>query len=375
MRVAFFYPSGSMRLPVDIGNLWTAGRGLTGSEIAFFMYAIGLAERGHGVTIFTKTGRPADLGRVTCLPYEEWASTYHSQPWDALCSWMTPEPLRLASHGALRLFNQQVSDFGQCDPGWEQWVDLVGPLSHSHARHLASISSVPREKWRVMYNGVDTSAFKPAPKVPGKMVWASSHDRGLHWLLEAFPKVRARVPHAELHVFYDFDGIEKFSGIPDREVVPLMRELGARSRYSREALARLAGKGVHVHRSVSRARIQEEMASAEVLAYPCDPVRYTETFGVTVLEALACGTVPVLCTADSFAELWSGSPHVPAPYAAHKDEYVDLLVRALTDGPWREAHSRAGVLRAATFDWRGLVPGLEMALQTRGASGLPTVEW
>jgi len=376
MRVAFFYPSSSMRLPVDIRNIWNSPRGLTGSEIAFFMFALEIAKRGHGVTIFTKVDQVADLGPITCCHYEEWASTYHSQPWGALCSWMTPEPLKIATHGALRLFNQQVSDFGQCEPGWESWVDLVAPLSHSHAQHLSQLCSVPRDKWRVMYNGVDTAEFKPSAKVPGKMVWASSHDRGLHWVLEAFPAIKRRVPHAELHVFYDFDGMEKFAGVPDNSGSALMRELGMRSRYSAEALRRLEGKGVHVRRSVSRSQIREEMASAEVLAYPCDPVRYTETFGVTVLEALACGAVPVLCTADSFGELWGGvAPSVPPPYAAHKQEWEDLVVRAMTDLDWRTETVNRGLAYAPRFEWSGLGSSLEQTLLSAGARGLPKVNW
>lgn len=382
MRVGFFYPSGSMRLPVDIGSIWTSPRGLTGSEMAFFMYALEMARLGHGVTIFTKVERVADLYppfggdySVTCCGYEEWATTYHSQPWGALCSWMTPEPLKIAPPGALRLFNQQVSDFGQCEPGWESWVDIVAPLSHSHARHLSGLCSVPREKWRVMYNGVDTDEFKPGQKVPGKMVWASSHDRGLHWILEAMPAIRRRVPHAELHVFYDFDGIEKFSGVYDRERNPVMRELGMRSRYSAEALRRLEGKGVVAHRSVSRQRMREEMATAEVLAYPCDPVRYTETFGVTVLEAMSAEAVPVICTSDSFGELWSSCPHVDPPYKDRKKEYEDILVRTLTDVGFRRSQAEIGRAEASRFKWNVLSPSLDACLRSGGSDGLPSVEW
>ncbi len=170
--------------------------------------------------------------------------------------------------------------------------------------------------------------------------------------------------------------MEQFSNVSDSSPNPLMRELGMRSRYSVEALRRLDGKGVHVRRSVSRSRIRKEMAEAEVLAYPCDPVRYTETFGVTVLEALACGTVPVICSSDSFGELWgSVAPSVPPPYADHKAEYADLVVRALPDRAWRERHVSDGLAKASDYSWGALSDLLETTLLSSGASGLPAVHW
>lgn len=374
LRAGFFYPSGMMRLPVDPASVWTSPRGLTGSELACVMYAVGLSELGREVTLFMNFTNPGRIGRVTCCPYQEWEETYCRQEWDALCAWMSPEPLRLADPSQFRLFNQQVSDFNMCEPGWEKYVDFLAPLSSSHARYMAPSTAFPRDRWRVMHDGVDAASFRPGRKVPGKMVWASSHDRGLHWLLEAFPAIRREVPWAELHVFYDFEGLRRYASMDG--VTGLLAELSRRSRYTREALRRLEGHGVHAHGSVSRDRIKEEMASAEVLAYPLDPVHYTETFGVTVLEACASGTVPVLCTADAFGELWGpASLSVPPPYREHKDEFRKLVVDVLTDRDLRESSASRCVGHAALFEWKKLVRQLDEFLETRGESGLPHVDW
>lgn len=378
LRIAFFFPSFCVTRPVDVANIWASPRGLTGSELACVMYALGLSKLGHGVTFFTRITGPGKVDNVAFLPYEEWAQTYRHQGWDALCSWMVPEPLKLAKPNQFRFLNQQCSNLSMFEPGWESYVDLFTPLSHHHANHMADMTSFPRDRWRVLHNGVDMEAFRPGEKEPGKMVWASSHDRGLHWLLEAFPQIRKDVPRANLHVFYNFEGLQHFSNMsPAIEARnPTYPELARRSRYTLDAFRRLKGHGVHVYESVSRDRIRSEMVTAEVLAYPCDPVLYTETFGVTVLEACASGTVPVLCTADAFGELWgSVGLNVPPPYAKHKDQFVKHVTDVLSDAELRERMAQDCVSYAREFDWPILIKKLERCLLSRGENGLADVVW
>jgi glycosyltransferase involved in cell wall biosynthesis len=374
LRCAFFFPPSQIRATMDMDNIWTADRGLTGSEMTFVMYALEMARRGHWVTAFTGIIKPTNLERVVCCNYDDWASTYKDQHWDALCSWMTPEPLKIANSTQFRLFDQQVTDFSLCEPGWESYVDILTPVSHSHANFMKPTTNFPIEKWRILYNGVNTADFKLKEKIPGKMIWASSHDRGLHWVLESFPKIKKAVPHATLHIFYNFSGLEGFARLTN--ATGFMAELCNRSRYTLEAIRRLEGKGVYTYKSVSRQRIQEEMATSEILAYPCDPVRYTEAFGVTVLEACAAGTVPVICTADAFAELWGGvGLNVPPPFPQHKDEYVEKLIHVLKNSKSRKLLSEGCIEYAKKFEWSTLVTDLEKCLLTRGQEGLSLVKW
>jgi glycosyltransferase involved in cell wall biosynthesis len=373
MKVAFAYPTASMGRPLNPDALWSDQRGLTGSELSCFCYAAGIAAMGHEVHWYTNATHRATTNGVQVHSYQAWEPS-QADYWDAIVSWMTPEPLMdVVSARPFKVFNQQCSDFGGCQPGWERKVDLFCPLSHDHARHMRPQTSFPADNFRVMFNGVDTGAFKPSTKIPGRCLWASSHDRGLHHALEIWPAIRAQVPHAELHVFYDVSGMQQFATRPMPDI-PFMQELQRRSLYSIEMLRRLQGHGVFLRGSVSREQMQSEMAASEVLLYPSDPVRYTETFGVTVLEAMASGCVPVLAFADAFAELWAGRgvPGVAFPVGTHKAAYTSIVLDVLANPePWAE-RVRAS---AQDFAWAPLIRSFERCLQTRGAEGLERVRW
>jgi glycosyltransferase involved in cell wall biosynthesis len=191
-----------------------------------------------------------------------------------------------------------------------------------------------------------------------------------------FPLIKKRVPHANLHIFYDFGGVERFAAFSESEPISHHRELGYRSRYIKEAIRRLEGLDVFVHQSVSRERMQDEMATAEILAYPCDPVHYTETFGVTVLEACAAGAIPVLCTADAFGELWGNiTPNVPPPFANSKRVFLDLVCKVLSSDEIRESYVNKCSEYAKLFQWNILSNALELNLYSRGDNGLAHVDW
>ena len=111
-----------------------------------------------------------------------------------------------------------------------------------------------------------------------------------------------------------------------------------------------------------------ELAAAEVLPYPLEPVRFTETFGCTVLEAMAAGCVPVITDADAFGELWSpASPTLPG--AVDEDKFAEVLVRLATSpGELREWAGKCRA-HAAGFAWPALARKLEQCLLTAGKEG------
>lgn len=369
MNVAFVLHPSVVNSPIDPLALDASTRGLTGSENSCIGYAQALNLRGHGVSIYSCFTEAAGGGGLHYWPYEEWEQQAKFG-WDAVFSWMVGEPLRHAPSGARRVLNMQYGDFG-LSGDWEPHTDILCSLSRHHAAHLATLTGFDRAKYRVMPNGVDRKKFRPGTKVPGRCVWASSHDRGLHHLLECWPRVKAQAPHATLRVFYSVDGMVRL-----KEGFGPGHELGRRSIYCIEQLEQLRPLGVEFVGGVSRERMAEEFAMAEFLAYPCDPFSYTETFGVSVLEAMASGCVPVLALADSFEELWKGACW-SCDRSEIAEQYEPLLSTALfaahDHGGGDLAHRtyrRAGTAVASNYDWDLLGSKLEDFIASRGATGL-----
>lgn len=378
MKASFLLHPRTVANPFDAATLWSSARGLTGSEVSFFQYAAQLVRLGHEVVAYSNFTQPglatvADA-KLDCRPYEHWHPGGQSDtPWDVCVAWLSADPLRVAPRSAFRFFNQQCRGFAASEAGWEDSVDLLAPLSNAHARVLRPETTLPAERWRILHNGVDTTRFRPASKSPHKVIWASSHDRGLHHLLGMWRDVRAAVPDATLDIFYD---MRQLRHLVERHLEGEHEKLGAMAAYVLDGIERLRGHGVMAHGSVSRERIEREMATASVLAYPLDVPAFTETFGVVVLEACAAGVVPVLCLGDAFGELWEDvALGVPPPMATHKAEFTRALIHALRMADVRRTVTARCIERAKAFDVRKLGVDLDVCLRTRGARGLPEIAW
>ena len=370
MRIAFLFDPKMVRLPFDVARLWEDPRGLTGSEVTFFRLAAEMGKRGHCVEAFTKFA-PGSTGNLAwrglhCWRYEEWPTRPHQEEFDAAVSYISGDPLRSLPTTTFRIVHQQCRGWSMSSPGWEAHVDLVGALSSVHARDLLPDTMLPRGAFRLMPNGVDLEEFRPGVKVPGRVVWASSPERGLHRLLEAWPLIKRGAPHATLHVFYDMHCLDNTPDPENRR----------RAAYIKAALPRMERAGVRVFGSASRARIAAEMAAAEVLAYPLETTALVETFGVTVLEAMAAGVAPVLCFADAFEELWGESAAgVSPPIHENIQKFALIVVAMLTDGDARADVLRRTRRRAEDFAWDAIARDLERTIETRGEQGFEHPKW
>jgi alpha-1,6-mannosyltransferase len=98
-------------------------------------------------------------------------------------------------------------------------------------------------------------------------------------------------------------------------------------------------------------RLATMLASADAFVHAGDQ----ETFGLSVLEALACGTPVVARAAEGLAELVDDRVGVPV-FDGRADSFAQAI-RALFERP-RSHRAAAARRRAQAYDWEGLMPSL-----------------
>jgi glycosyltransferase involved in cell wall biosynthesis len=204
---------------------------------------------------------------------------------------------------------------------------------------LVKMLAVPPEKIAVHMLGVDEQ-FKPLPpqtltryrqqlSLPDSyllFVGTFEPRKNILGLLEAYRILRERVPDA-----------------PDLVLA------GSRGWLFDETMAKIAQMNlsayIHWRENVSQEALPALYNMATALVMPS----FYEGFGFPALEAMACGTVPVVSNRSSLPEVVGEvglqiDPDDPAALA-------DALHHVLTNLAWRETMRQTGLARAATFTW------------------------
>jgi glycosyltransferase involved in cell wall biosynthesis len=238
------------------------------------------------------------------------------------------------------------------------YIDRVVVGSRWQAQHLAAASGIPGEQFTVAYLGVPLEYYRgPGPtRHRHRLVYTSQARRGLGILLHLFPRVRAEVPDAELHIF----GCEygKADGSQD---------LG-------EALRGAPQPGVYWRGAVSKSTLAQELRAAALMAYPCI---FRETFCLAVAEAQAAGLPAVTSDRAALAErvadgvdgfLIPGRPGKPKNDGA----FVHAVVRLLReDNLWQQLGAEAARKAHRLYDWDVIAAGWERELERLCAAREP----
>jgi phosphatidylinositol alpha-mannosyltransferase len=204
-------------------------------------------------------------------------------------------------------------------------IAVSQPVVDAHARYV-------RANWEIIPNGVDTDFFRPNGRRPDdalaqgpRLLFLGRLDprNGLETVLRAMPAVLERYPDTTLVVAGDG---------PLRPLYErLARPVAERVRF----LGRVNGDRPEVY------------GSADL--YLCPTTK--ASFGITLLEAMACGTPLVVSDITGFRELVSGGTEAVLVDKDNAEAWARTAIDLIADPARRGAMRDAGLAKAQTFSW------------------------
>ena len=202
-------------------------------------------------------------------------------------------------------------------------IAVSQPVVDAHARYFDA-------DWQIIPNGVDTGFFSPRPSTSDtlnrtELLFLGRLDprNGLDTILAALPEIVRHRP--EVHLTVAGDG-------PLRPVY--------------QHLAR--GTADHVS-FVGRVNGNRPLYYSKADLYLCPTTK--ASFGVTLLEAMACGTPQVVSDITGFRELVQGGGEAVLVPKNDPGAWAEAVIDLLDDEPRRTAMSVAGLAKAQAYSW------------------------
>lgn len=311
MRIAFVDP-----LPWDYQVETPYQQALGGSQSAVCYLAEALAHQGHEVFLLNGTSFISLSRGVVCLPLSLASrGLFQSLGLKALIVVNQPDvglQLKPLLTGETRLIC-----WIQSAPDQSNMRSLSQPQLRQAYDGFALVSDWQRERFqpfgladatiKVLRNAIapafqslfsDADSILAAKTQPPILAYTSTPFRGLEWLLELFPQIRAAVPSARLKVFssmqvYQQDAShDEFRGLYDRC---------------------RAVDGVEYIGSLSQPQLAQELRSVTMLTYPNI---FFETSCIAALEAIASGCQVITSAIGALPETTAGFARlIPIPHA------------------------------------------------------------
>lgn len=212
------------------------------------------------------------------------------------------------------------------------------------AERTRAVFGLPLAPMSILHNPVEMPPPPPdAGRIPGRVVFSGRliAKKGVEPLLRAWPRVRAQVPRAELHLF----GRDGPAGGG-----------GSMRAFLQGMIDAQADPGVVFHGHVERGELARALDTASVAVFPS----FAEAFAFAPMEAMASGCATVYSARGSGPELVTDGrdgllvePSEPGAIAA-------AVVRLLVDSELRLRLGRAGRRRIAeSFSMPVLLPANE----------------
>jgi glycosyltransferase involved in cell wall biosynthesis len=223
-------------------------------------------------------------------------------------------------------------------------ADAWCAASHYVADRTRAVFDLRLAPMAILYNPVELPpAAADSDRIPGRVVFSGRliAKKGVVPLLRAWPRVRAQIPGAELHLF-GRDG-------------PAARS-GSMRAFLQGLIGEVPEPGVVFHGHVHREELLAALDTASVAVFPS----FAEAFAFAPLEAMASGCATVYSTRGSGPELIEDGRDGLLVEPSDPGQIADTVVRLLTDADLRLRLGMAGRGRIAeSFSLPVLLPANE----------------
>jgi glycosyltransferase involved in cell wall biosynthesis len=300
------------------------------------------------------------------VPASEWGDTGQHWPgWNESETLRTDTPALIINYRSFELYDKEFS------PGTKHWfiaqdvdypwteerlakIDRYITLCTDHSKY--TLAKYPKLKGKVFQssNGVRKEyiekIWQNAPRRDSQqLIYASSPDRGLLFLLKHFWRIRERCPEVILKVAYGFENTNK--------IIELM---GGKSAYHEgfrdEVIKLLHQPGVKFLGRLSQDKLYEEWFKSNVWTYPCN---FAETSCITCMDAQACGAVPVTNNLwalrdnvnDKYGCVLPGQPQDDVLLRSY---FIEEVIENLKNPMKTEKRKKMADAALKKFDWKNI---------------------
>lgn len=339
LRLAFWGPKTSEIWGTFSPDVLRSDRQVAGAETSLIHITRFLAQQ-HNVTVFHPVAEPGVYDSVTWQPAQEYNPR---ECFDALVLWDDSEPCRVAPCAHAIILSARCNTQPHLIPAYR--IDWAVMLSEWHRKTLCQQHpNLYLDRSSVIGNGVDLKRYsekhgEKIEPVPNRIIYCASPDRGLHHLLRMWPKIRERIPDAELHCYYSMGGFERSKWRMD--------EYAATWWYVHTHLNQ---PGITNHGAAGKNVLAREQKKASLFVYPSDPFIDGETFANSILECMAAGVPCLISNATCLPEV-HGEAAAVLPRPIDDDQWVEGIVKLLTDEQLRRDYIKKGLKLARKRSW------------------------
>lgn len=329
---------------IDEWGPWSLKEGIGGSEEAIIRLSRRLSEQGYKVVVFAKPGPNTGTDEHGVMWRNYWDCNLDDE-FDIFVAWRAPfifDKKIKARKSCLWLHDvMEEGEFG------ENRISNFTKCILLSKYHRSLFPMIPEEKVLMSGNGIDPLEFEEydgkIERDPHKILYASSHVRGLAYLYEIWPEVKKAVPDATLDVYYgrgSYDAVHK--GNPER--MKWMDDMIAKA----DKL-----EGVTDHGKASQEEIVREGFRSGIWAYPCP---FPEIYCITAIKSQASGAVPVASNYAALDETIQYGHKQPLGEFDIEDleKYKEALIWWLQHPEEQEKIRPAMMSWARTQSWEGI---------------------